>query len=365
MIYKRGGRWWIQYWRDGQRFRESVQKATGQNTQKAARELERKRLGEIENGIFVGPQGRRLRLSDLKALLDEDYRNRQNRSGDRVDQAWNHVTRFFTGDPKAITITTAKIRTYLTMRREDDGAALATIGNELAALRRAFNVAVEVGDYPKGNVPTFPTIKPKNAKDEFYSEAEIHAVRQHLPDKLKNLWDIACWTGWRKQELLQLRWSQVDFDRGVVRLDMYETKNDEAREVPFDICRDLVRAFNEQRDYTRRVERDTGKIIPYVFHHFGGKPIKHIDGARRKACRAAGAMGKDGKPKVLHSTRRTAARRLDRAGVSRDIAMDIMGLKSESVFRRYNIRQNEDKRRGLEKVQTMLDFEAAKKKRSG
>ncbi len=45
--------------------------------------------------------------------------------------------------------------------------------------------------------------------------------------------------------------------------------------------------------------------------------------------------------------------------------MDIMGLKSESVFRRYNIRQNEDKRRGLEKVQTMLDFEAAKKKRSG
>ena len=148
-------------------------------------------------------------------------------------------------------------------------------------------------------------------------------------------------------------------------MDMYETKNDEAREVPFDICRDLVRAFNEQRDYTRRVERDTGKIIPYVFHHFGGKPIKHIDGARRKACRAAGALGKDGKAKVLHSTRRTAARRLDRAGVSRDIAMDIMGLKSESVFRRYNIRQNEDKRRGLEKVQTMLDFEAAKKKRSG
>ncbi|MCH7687675.1 MAG: tyrosine-type recombinase/integrase, partial [Planctomycetes bacterium] len=163
----------------------------------------------------------------------------------------------------------------------------------------------------------------------------------------KNLWDIACWTGWRKQELLQLRWSQVDLERGVVRLDMYETKNDEAREVPFDICRDLVRAFNEQRDYTLRVQRETGKIIPFVFHHFGGKPIKHIDGARRKACRAAGAIGKDGRPKVLHSTRRTAARRLERAGVSRDIAMDIMGIKSESIFRRYNIRQNEDKRRAL------------------
>ena len=45
--------------------------------------------------------------------------------------------------------------------------------------------------------------------------------------------------------------------------------------------------------------------------------------------------------------------------------MDIMGIKSESIFRRYDIRKNEDKRRGLEKVQKMLDFEAAKQKRSG
>ncbi len=41
-----------------------------------------------------------------------------------------------------------------------------------------------------------------------------------------------------------------------------------------------------------------------------------------------------------------------------------MGIKSESIFRRYNIRQNEDKRRGLEKVQNMLDFEAEKQERA-
>ena len=27
MIYKRGNRYWVLYWRDGKRFRESVQKA--------------------------------------------------------------------------------------------------------------------------------------------------------------------------------------------------------------------------------------------------------------------------------------------------------------------------------------------------
>ena len=162
MIYKRGDRYWIVYFADGQRHRESVLKTTGKNTITAAKALERKRLGEIDNGTFVGPQGRRLRLSDLKALLDEDYRYQQNRSGDRVDQAWQHLTRHFTGDPKAFTITTAKIRAYLTMRLED--AALATVGNELAALRRAYNVAVEAEVYPKGSVPTSPRSTPRTRR---------------------------------------------------------------------------------------------------------------------------------------------------------------------------------------------------------
>ena len=51
-----------------------------------------------------------------------------------------------------------------------------------------------------------------------------------------------------------------------------------------------------QRDYTRDVERRVGRIVPHVFHR-NGKPTKRLDVARQQACRRAGVLGKDGRPR--------------------------------------------------------------------
>ncbi len=352
MIYKRGNRYWVLYWRDGKRFRESVQKATGRNTHKAARELENKRLGEIDNGTWVGPDEKRLRLSDLRTLLDSDYKEKQRKSGDRVGRAWKHLLDHFPHDPRALRFTTDRLHGYVAARR-DEGAAPATIRNELTALRRAFRVAVERQRLRPGSVPTFPSIAVKNARDEFYTLREIEAVRRELPEPLRNLWTVAAWTGWRRNELFELQWSRVDFEAGIIRLGVYTTKNDEGREVPFDVVPALVAAFKDQREYTTTVERATGAICPWVFHR-NGKRIRRMDIARQQACRRAGALGRDGKPKVLHDMRRTAIRRLTRAGVPRHITMRIVGLKTESVFRRYSITETDDLRDGFTKV---LEFQ--------
>lgn len=45
---------------------------------------------------------------------------------------------------------------------------------------------------------------------------------------------------------------------------------------------------------------------------------------------------------MLHDFRRTGARNLIRAGVCRDIAKKITGHKTDSVFKRYNIVDDED-----------------------
>jgi integrase len=195
----------------------------------------------------------------------------------------------------------------------------------------------------------FPALKVRNARDEFYTDAEIAAVRAELPPALQNLWTIAPWTGWRRNELFRLQWSQVDFAAGVIRLNVGTTKNDEGREVPFDTVPELVAAFEAQRAYTRTVERQNGRLVPHVFHR-NGKPIKRMDVARQTACRRTGVLGKDGRPKVLHDLRRSAARALTRAGVARHVAMQILGLKTESMWRRYSIIETEDLRDGLAKV---------------
>src|SRR5713226_1399056 len=117
----------------------------------------------------------------------------------------------------------------------------------------------------------FPSLRVRNARDVFYTDAEIAAVRTELPLELRNLWTVASWTGWRRNELFRLQWSQVDAAAGVVRLNVGTTKNDEGREVPFDAVPDLVTAFQAQRDYTREIERRTGKIVAHVFHGTGNR----------------------------------------------------------------------------------------------
>ena len=57
-IYNRGGVYWVQYYRNGIRHRESTQSTKEGD----ARKLLSKRLGEISVGTFMGPVAERIRL---------------------------------------------------------------------------------------------------------------------------------------------------------------------------------------------------------------------------------------------------------------------------------------------------------------
>ena len=60
-----------------------------------------------------------------------------------------------------------------------------------------------------------------------------------LPPHLKGITRFASITGWRKQEILGLQWSNVDTAGKVIRLDPESTKNDEGREVPYGVLPEL------------------------------------------------------------------------------------------------------------------------------
>ena len=79
--------------------------------------------------------------------------------------------------------------------------------------------------------------------------------------------------GWRcKGELRTLTWAQVDLDRGMVRLEKYRTKNDDARLYPFAEAPTVHAALERRRVYADGVEQRTGKPVPYVFHR-EGRPL--------------------------------------------------------------------------------------------
>jgi integrase len=80
------------------------------------------------------------------------------------------------------------------------------------------------------------------------------------------------------------------------------------------------------------VLKEKGTICPYVFHRPAGSPIKDFQKPWKAACEKAGYPGK-----LFHDFRRSAVRTLERSGVPRSTAMAMVGHKTESIYRRYAI----------------------------
>ena len=127
-----------------------------------------------------------------------------------------------------------------------------------------------------------------------------------------------------------MQWRQVDFAGGTVRLDPGSTKNKDGRVFPF--TTELRELFEEQCQYTDRIQTKKGIVIPWVFHRNGGHRIRSFCTAWHNACKRAGLPGK-----IPHDFRRTAVRNLVRAGVPERVCMQLTGHKTRTIFDRYNI----------------------------
>ncbi|MFQ5747417.1 MAG: tyrosine-type recombinase/integrase, partial [Gemmatimonadota bacterium] len=92
------------------------------------------------------------------------------------------------------------------------------------------------------------------------------------------------------------------------------------------------------------VERERGTIVPWVFHR-DGEPIRSFRRAWIGACKRAGLEGA-----WFHDLRRTAVRNLERAGVSRSVAMKLTGHKTEAIYRRYAIVDSVALSEGVDKL---------------
>jgi hypothetical protein len=96
----------------------------------------------------------------------------------------------------------------------------------------------------------------------------------------------------------------------------------------------------------KRVERV--ESCPYLFHR-DGQRIKHDNRAWKTAREKAGLPDK-----LFHDARGTAVRNMDRAGVPRQTAKAITGHKTDAVYNRYRIVNEQDIREGIAKAQQFM-----------
>jgi integrase len=342
--YLRGDVVWIEYWHRGKQYRESTGQS-GRAGERAADKLLKKRWQDIGRGRFVGPSEERVLLTELLDAVRVDYEINGRRSGWTLADRLEPLRLTFAGE-RAVDVTEERIARY-TQARLTEGYAASSVNRELAALRRAFRLAVRQKRISVA--PTITVLAENNARQGFVEPATFREIAQHLIAPLDDVAHFGYLTGARKNEVVTLAWSNVDRTRGLITIAREHSKNAEPRIIPLTPA---LATIIERRWKARTITHPSGTVLADLVFHRDGRRVGSFRKAWASACKAAGVPGL-----LFHDLRRSAVRNFERAGVSQAVAMKITGHKTASVYRRYRIVDERDVREALTKTEAAIAAE--------
>lgn len=241
-------------------------------------------------------------------------------------------------------LTSQQITQYI-LERKSEGAGNASIRQELAALRRAYTLAIRDGLVKRKPYIELPP--PPEKRKGVFSYPEYVQFRDMLrlipPSQnydgnvLADILVFGFYSGWRKNEVLSIVWDWVDFQDRLVLIPGRYTKNKRDKVFPLEgECLAMIQS---------RFDIASG---PYVFHRNGKKVVSFYK-LWKKSLQQAGLP-----KKLFHDLRRTAVTNLNRARVSPQVGMQISGHLTDSVYADYNQIRLEDMREAVVRVSQYL-----------
>jgi len=149
----------------------------------------------------------------------------------------------------------------------------------------------------------------------------------------------------RKGELLELKWSHIDREKGFIRLPVGMTKEGKPKSIPIN---------RHVREVLTRLPRSLHH--DYVFS-YRGQRIKNLRRSFESACKNAGIPHgrKTEKGLVFHDIRRTVKTNMLRAGVDKALRDTILGHSLQGMDAYYLKPSDEDLKAAMDQYTTWMD----------
>ncbi len=319
-LYMRGKSpfWWMTFRVNGKKVYES----TKTTNKKLAEKIYAKRVTEITEGKwFDNQQAKSIRFEDMvEKYLQEHAKQRDPRTAKILLPAFSGYT--------LSQITTKRIAEYRVMRLKN--VKPATVYQELALMRRMFNVAIKEWEWLRDNPVSRLSfsVGGRNARDRWLTleeEQRLLSVATN-PEWLRNLLIVALHTGMRRGEILSLKWQDVDFKRKTIIV--VKSKNNEKRTIPMSNTVYGILNSIKVRDISGRIFPISGSSLRQAFD-------KTIVKAALEDFR-------------FHDLRHTFATRLIQNRVDLYTVKELLGHKTIKMTERYAHHYPESLRHGVD-----------------
>lgn len=292
-------------------------------------------LGEFENGDHA-PQCPT--LAQVKEDFIRLYAKPRNRDWKRTAAILNKFQPLF-----GIPLNEIKRTQVVAILDELVAGGMGTgVNRALSALSKLMNWAADRGIIEHNPIAGMKKPVPERSRDRILSDKELRAVwrssaAEGYPFGIFTQVLIA--TGQRRSEVAEMRWSEIDFGKGIWTLPSERAKNKSLHVIPLStVVTDLLKSV------PRFLRSD------YVFTTTGTSPISGIGKYKERLTTASNTNTENW---AIHDIRRTVATEMARLGVAPHIIEAVLNHKSgvisgvASIYNRYGYA--EEKREALER----------------
>lgn len=322
--YKSGSKsayWYIRYWVEGKEKKESVGKV-GRITKTIAQTRLEERKRQVRLGQLNMLDSKIPTLENFSGTYIEYVRDiKCNRSWKSAVQYLKTINKKF-GKKKLSSISPNDIDNYKLERLQN--LKPASVNRELACLSHLINYAKRHGRYFGDNPVSISKLLPENNKKErILTSIEEELLINNSSKYLEAILICALNTGMRKNEIITLRWHNVDMEKNTITIEHTNTKNKKTRKIP--INSKLRKTLFEQK-----IKVGSSN---YVFLSSKGKPYKRHDSlnqAFKSARDKAGIINLR-----FHDLRHTSATRMIETDASIVAVSKILGHADLKTTMRY------------------------------